>query len=308
VIRPFFSRRIGLGTTGTAVPLGDGVRAVRSTTGGALGMMALHQRESGAAPGTTFFVGRVSRNLIPSRRIGALATARRDHGSLDATSVTGALDAFVRITPRLSLEGMASGTNDHGRTGFAGYAKFARETNQVVASWLTAVVSRDYAPTSGFVSRTNVTLQKPYLSYDWRPLWLPRVVRNLKLVGYSYIYNSLDSGALEESYSEAWIDVFSRRAALFYPGVQHFSQRVTETFESVPGVRIEPGRYNYWRPNVYYGSDRSRRVWYAARLDTGGFYDRTLDQAELQAFVSPSPRVAMGVRTDFNRFRGKGDR
>ena len=75
----------------------------------------------------------------------------------------------------------------------------------------------------------------------------------------------------------------------------------------MPGVRIDPGRYSYWRPKVYYGSDRSRRVWYAARLYTGGFYDRTLDQAELQAFVSPSPRVAMGVRTDFNRFRGKGD-
>lgn len=306
VIRPFFSRRIGLSETGSAIPLGGGVRAVRSTASSAAGVMALHQRAAGGGEGSSFLVGRASRNLTPSRRVGGLVTARHDYGDAGATSVTGAADAFIRFTPRLSLEGMVSGTSGDGRSGLAGYAKIARETNQFVASLTSAVVSEDYAPASGFVSRTNVALQAPYISYDWRAGWLPRPVRNLKFVAYSYLYTALDSSALEESYSEAWVDVFSRRGALFYADVQHFSQRVGTTFEPVPGVQIAPGRYSYWRPNLYYGSNRSRRFWYAARLYTGGFYDRTLDQAELQGFVSPSPRVALGVRADLNRFRGAG--
>jgi hypothetical protein len=306
VIRPFFSRRIGLSETGTAIPIAGGARVVRSTSGSAAGLIAMHQRESPGLPASTFVVGRVNRNLTASRRVGGLVTARRDYGDLDATSVTGAADAFVRFTPRFSVEGMVSATADDAERGLAGYAKVARETNQLVASYTTAVVSRDFLPASGFVSRTNVAMQAPYFSYDWRPGFLPRAVRNLKFVAYSYIYTALDSRALEETYSEAWVDVFSRRGALFYADLQHFSQRVTEPFEPVPGVVIAAGRYNYWRPNLYYGSDRSRRVWYAARLYTGDFYDRKLDQAELQGFLSPSPRAAFGLRADLNRFRENG--
>jgi hypothetical protein len=130
-------------------------------------------------------------------------------------------------------------------------------------------------------------------------------VRNLRFVAYSHIYTALDTRELEESYSEAWVDVYSRRGALFYVDVQHFSQRVTEPFAPVPGVVVAPGRYRYWRPNLYYGSDRSRRVWYAAHVYTGGYYDRQLDQVELQGFLSPSPRAAFGIRADLNRFRGQ---
>jgi hypothetical protein len=128
------------------------------------------------------------------------------------------------------------------------------------------------------------------------------------LVGDSYLYTSLSDHALEESYSEAWIDVYSQPGALLYADVQHFSQRVSEPFEVVPGVVVQPGRYSYLRPNVYYGSDRSRRVWYGARLYTGPFYARRLDQGELRVFLSPSPRVALTVNADINRFRGTGDR
>ncbi len=67
------------------------------------------------------------------------------------------------------------------------------------------------------------------------------------------------------------------------------------------------GRSRYLRPSVHYASDRSRRVWYSARLYTGDFYDRKLDQTELQAFLSPTPRIAFGINADINRFRG-GDR
>jgi len=308
VIRPFFSRRVGLSESGTAIPLTGGVRAVRASTQGTSGVMAMHQRAGTQSDAATFLIGRTSRNFGGARRLGGLFVTRRDAGAeASAATATAAIDGFVRFTPTLTAEGMVSGTRTGpGVSGLAGYARIARETNQFTAALLEAVVTRDYAPSAGFVSRTNVAMHAPYLSYDYRPSWRPTAVRNFKFVAYSYLYTSLEDGALEEGYTEAWVDVSGQRGGLFYADLQHFSQRVTTPFEPVPGVVIPAGRYSYVRPNLYYGSDRSRRVWYAARAYTGGFYDRSLDQIELQAFVSPSPRVALGLRADLNRFRGAG--
>lgn len=308
VVRPFFSRRIGLGPGGVPLPLDGGVRAVHAGVSGAAGAMLLHQGASGAAPASTFFVGRASRNLGGASRVGGLVTARRDVEDGAATaSVTGAVDGLWRITPNWTLEGMGSLTRaEASGTGWAGYGKIERRTSQLTLSWLEALVTERYAPASGFVSRTNVVMHAPSVLYDWRPTWLPRRVRNLNLFAHAFIYQDLGSGVLEESFSEAWVDVYGQRGSLFYPDLQHFSQRVGTTFEPVPGVTIQPGRYSYWRPNVYYGSDRSRRVWGGVRLHTGGYYDRSLDQVEFDLFLSPSPRVAFGLNADVNRFRGGG--
>lgn len=308
VVRPFFSRRIGLGPGGVPLPLGGGVRAVQSGPWGASGVMALHQQETSTSPGSTFLVGRLSRNVGGTSRLGTLVSAQRDVVSGDArTSLTGAADGLWRITPNWTLEGMVSATDVPGTgTGWATYAKAQRQTSQLTASWLEALVTDRYAPATGFVSRTNVAMHAPSVIYDWRPRWLPRQIRNLNLFASSYVYQDLQTGALEESFTEGYVDVYGQRGSLLYPDVQHFSQRVREAFEPVPGVTIAPGRYSYWRPNLYYGTDRSRRAWASARAYTGGYYDRALDQLELNAFVSPSPRAAVGVNVDINRFHGGG--
>jgi hypothetical protein len=307
VVRPFFSRRIGLGAGGVPLTLAGGVRAVHAGPGGSSGLMALHQHGLGNGPASTFVVGRSSRNLGSTSRLGGLFTVRHDRAASTAatTAATGAIDGLWRITPNWTVEGMASATGaDAAGTGWAGYAKAQRQTSQFTASWLEAVVTDRYEPASGFVSRTNVALHAPSTLYDWRPRWLPARLRNLNFFARSNVYTDLTSGALEEAFSEAWIDVYGQRGSLFYPAIQHFAQRVLEPFEPVPGVTIAPGRYDYWRPNVYYGTDRSRRIWASADLFTGGYYDRTLDQAVVEFFASPSPRVAFGMNVEVNRFRG----
>ena len=308
VVRPFFSRQIGLAADGTPLSLDGGMRAVHAGASGSAGLMALHQGGANGGPSSTFLVGRVSRNLGGASRIGGLVTSRRDALAGDAAaSSTGAVDGLWRITPNWTLEGMASATRaDTTGTGWAGYAKLERRTSQLTLSWLETLVTDRYAPASGFVSRTNVVMHAPSLLYDWRPRWLPRRLRNLNVFAQSFVYQELGTGTLEESFTEAWLDVFGQRGSLFYPDIQHFSQRVGTAFAPVPGVVIPPGRYSYWRPNVYYGSDRSRRVWGGLRLHTGGFYDRSLDQVELDLFLSPSPRIAFGLNADVNRFRGGG--
>jgi len=308
VVRPFFSRRVGLGAGGVPLTLAGGVRAVRSGVTGASGLMALHQERSAAAPTSTFLIARSSRNLGGTSRLGGLVTARRDEGrGTTTTSVTGALDGLWRITPNWTVEGMASTTDASTTgTGWAGYAKVQRQTSQFTAAWLEAVVTDRYAPATGFVSRTNVALHAPSISYDWRPRWRPRPIRNLNLVASSFVYTDLDDGQLEETYTEAFIDIVGQHGALFYPDLQHFSQRVRTAFDPVPGVTIAPGRYSYWRPNLFYGTDKSRRTWASARVYTGGYYDRALDQVELRLFASPSPRAALGVNVEMNRFRGGG--
>ena len=308
VVRPFFSRRIGLDAGGQPLAIDGGVRAVHTGPSGSAGMMALHQGASAETASSLFVVGRASRNLGSASRVGGLVTARRDALDGEATSsVTTAVDGLWRMTPHWMLEGMGSLTQGDGTgTGWAGYAKLERRTSQLAVSWLEAVVTDRYVPASGFVSRTNVAMHAPSVLYDWRPRWLPSALRTLTIVGQSFVYQDLGSGALEESFTEAYVDVYGQRGSLFYPDIQHFTQRVSEAFEPVPGVVIPPGRYSYWRPNVYYGSDRSRRVWAGARFFTGDYYDRKLDQLRVDVFVSPSPRMTFRLSTDINRFHGAG--
>lgn len=307
VVRPFFSRRIGLAPGGIPLTLAGGARAVRSGVSGSSGLMLLHQDRSASAPASTFLVGRTSHNVGGASRVGGLITARRDVGTSAPASLTGAADGLWRITPNWTVEGMASVTEaDAGGRGFASYIKGTRQTSQLTLSWLEALVTDRYTPASGFVSRTNVALHAPKVTYDWRPAWRPASIRNFNLFGSSFVYTDLRDGELEETYSETYVDIVGQHGALFYPDLLHFSQRVREAFEPVPGVVVAPGRYSYWRPNVYYGTDKSRRAWAGARVYTGGYYDRSLDQLELRLFASPTPRAALGVNVDINRFHGGG--
>jgi hypothetical protein len=316
-IWPFFTRRIGLDDDGNTLPIQGGARYVHRDANGALGALVVRQDASARSGPTTFGVARGSRNLGSVGRVGALITGRVDEGS--ATSADGAhrsavatVDGFTRLGQFTSLEGLLSASSpsrEASRTighGFAGYVTLNHRDSKYFAKLSEAIVTRDYDPTTGFVSRRDVVMTNPTLGFDWRsarrPAWLRRLFPYLA----TNVYHSAASGRLLETFTEAYVDVLFNNGALIYPDVQHFYQRLDEPLQPVRGVRIPAGTYAYWRYNLYAYSDPSRSISVGTNLLTGGYFDRTLDEGTLHARVAPSPNVAVSVDYLLNRIRGTG--
>lgn len=322
-LKPFFSRRIGLDAGGGVVPIQAGARFVRRDTRGGDGLLLMRQdatETTGAESGaTTWAVARSSRNIGDAGRLGVLATARvagatevagsgttpasRREGGSDATF---AVDGFTYVTPQLSVTGMVSATTPHdGRgTGVAGYAQAKYDSRTWNATADAQLVTRDYQPSAGFVARHDILRTAGFVAYEWRPTWRPSAVRYLYPYASTALYTGASDGRLQETFSEAFLDIFFNNGALVYPDAQHYYQRLEAPFSPVRGVTVRPGSYSYGRAVLYGSSNQSARFSGNFVASTGGYFDRRLDAVSLGTRVVPSPRAALGVQYELNRFHG----
>jgi hypothetical protein len=311
VVRPFFTRRIGLDGDGSTIPIQAGARYVQRDAHTSLGGLLVRQ-EAGAATGaSTFAVGRATRNLGAVGRLGVLAAGRWDEAGAGASgtrSATAVVDAFTRVGPATALSAMVSASTPHAGRGHgaAGFVRISHDDGRLWAGFTGAVVTRDYDPAAGFVSRRDVVMTNPFVAYSWRPAWKPKWLRHVLPYAATNVYHSASDGRVMESFTEAYVDFHFHNGALIYPDVQHFRQRLETSFEPVRGVSIPAGSYSYWRYNLYGRTDPSAAVSGSANLLTGGYYDRTLDEASLSARVTPSPRASLGLTYDGSRVRGGG--
>jgi hypothetical protein len=311
VVEPFFSRRIGLSDEGTPVPIQAGGRLVRRNAASGLGALAIRQDGVNGRGPVTFGVGRYSRNVGAGGRIGGLVAGRFDEAGPAAGrehSVVAAGDWFARLDERTELRGMLSATtsNPAGGEGAAGYVFLGRQTNSLYAGLLEAVVTRDYRPSTGFVSRSDVVLTSPAIIGDWRPSWRPAWLRSLKPALITYLYHGAGDLRLQEGFIQSYVDVAFQSGALIYPYVERHFQRPTEPFELVGGVTILAGTQDYWRYGLYVASNSSAAAYARIDASTGSFFGGELDRIDSEVRYTPSPRASLAVRYEIDRLRGIG--
>jgi hypothetical protein len=311
VVQPFFSRRIGLASDGALQPIDGGLRyAYRSgrTTAGAL---AMRQAETAEGAASTFGVVRGSRFFGRSTRVGSTVAVRRDDES-GATSarenVVTAIDAFARIGEQVQMSGMLSTSTLDGVTGMAATYFVGRETPRLYTGILGALVTEDYDPQTGFVSRPNVLLTSPAASYTWQPASRPSSIVWFKPGVTTYFYQDPSSGRLQEGVVTVDLDVLRSSGAVWTPFVERNLQRPTEAVALLPNVAIAAGDHDYWRYGVDLKSDQSAVLATAARLSAGSFFDGRLQQAVLSGRWSPSPYLAIRGSYEVNRLRSLGTR
>ncbi|WP_053334208.1 carbohydrate binding family 9 domain-containing protein [Gemmatimonas phototrophica] len=313
-VQPFFTRRIGLGDDGTPQPIDAGARyAYRSgrTTAGALAMRTAALGTQGA---TTFGVVRGSQFFGRSTRLGS-TLALRDG---DVTDVNGlvsgrrnvmvAVDALSRIGELTQFTGMLSASNENGRTGLAGTYGITRNTATSLVGVLGAVVTKDYNPQMGFVSRPDVVMTNPFITWTLQPRRLPTAIVWLRHGPNAIAFNDPQSGALQEANVTYSGEVLFRNGATISPAVEYNVQRPTLPVTLFPNVQIAPGDYSYQRGGLTFRSDQSAKLATTLTTTTGAFFDGSLDRAELTARWSPSPYVSVRGAYEVNRLRSLGTR
>lgn len=304
-IQPFFSRTIGLDQNVNPIAITAGTRFVYRSEKRNFGGIYMRQGEGDGDPFTNFLVGRYSENFGKQNRIGAIVTTKSSPSNV---ATTGAVDAFIRFNDRFSFSGMGTMTQDsrNSKQGFAEYGQFLYKDNLVTLYWTHTIVSDDYNPEMGFVSRKNVLSNSQGIDFNVRGKWLPKFIRFWQPGVYTEVYHSLKTGNIVEQKlvsGPLWFNL--QNGGIIGGYIDASVQNLEDDFNPV-GIRIKPGNYQYFRKGVLLASDPSAKYSGSTEYGWGGFFDGTLQMIDSKFRIAPIPHVNLGLSWNWSKFEDVG--
>ena len=304
-IQPFFSRTIGLDANVNPIAITAGSRFVYRSEKRNLGGIYMRQGEGDGDPYANFFVGRYSENFGKQNRVGIIATSKSSPTSVQST---GAVDAFVRFNDKFSFTGMATVTQDSqsGENGIAEYSQFLYASNFFRAYWTQTLVSKNYNPAMGFVSRRDILSNSQGFDFNVRGKWLPSFIRNWGPGIYTEVYHSLTTGKIIEQRALSgplWFELQNGGTLGGY--LEASVQNLDDTFSPV-GIDIKPGSYSYFRKGFFLASDPSAKYSGSTEYGWGGFFNGTLQNVDAKFRLAPIPHVNLGLSWNWNKFENMG--
>ncbi|GAB4025682.1 carbohydrate binding family 9 domain-containing protein [Spirosoma koreense] len=316
VIQPFFSRTVGLATlpdgTSTPVPIDAGARLVYRSLNRNYGGMLIRQRGIPGSPTTDFAVARYVENVGGQNRIGGLVTLKSTHAtdsSATRQNMTIALDGFFRLSQALAYNAMVTstlGSTDNDR-GVSAYSQFIYRTNQLVAWWTESLVTRNFNPAMGFVSRNDVIATTPGVYLVERGKWLPKWIRSFEPGAFMELYHKASTGYLQEAqynFNPLWLTFQNGgNLGLF---VNPTFQRLDDGDYRPLGLAIESGKYRYVRYTMMFSTDPSKKISFQFNGETGRYYDGSLNYGRASMVLAPIPHIAFTLSGELNDFRNVG--
>jgi hypothetical protein len=304
-IQPFFSRTIGLDQNVNPIAITAGTRFVYRSEKRNFGGIYMRQGEGDGDPFTNFIVGRYSENFGKQNRIGAIVTTKSSPSNI---ATTGAVDAFIRFNDKFSFSGMGTMTQDsrNNKQGFAEYGQFLYKDNLVTLYWTHTLVSDDYNPEMGFVSRKNVLSNSQGIDFNVRGKWLPKFVRFWQPGVYTEVYHSLKTGNIVEQKlvsGPLWFNL--QNGGIIGGYIDASVQNLEDEFNPV-GIRIKPGSYSYFRKGFLLASDPSAKYSGSTEYGWGGFFDGTLQMVDSKFRIAPIPHVNLGLSWNWSKFEDVG--
>ncbi len=307
-IQPFFSRTIGLDSNGNPIPIDAGGRFVYRSSKTNFGVIAMRQRVTDESPATNFFVGRFSENFGEQNRIGGLVTVKNQPNE---TNIVSAVDGFFRLGEAHSLNTMLinSTSTNGGKKGFAGFAQYYYSTNQIKLWWTQSVVTKDFDPQMGFVSRSDVIGTTPGIYYYYRGDKLPfkSWLRAFEPSVNAEFYHQASTGKLVERELSAYPFYLNlQNGGYIGYGFTFAFQRLNEAFDPL-GVTIAPGEYHYMQQEVLFSSDPSKIINVMGDILFGNYFNGSLSSGTWQLQFSPDPHISLTGSWDRNHFKNVGE-
>ncbi len=302
-VEMFFSRRIGIGDDGDAIPVDGGVRLSgkigKTTNVGFLHMST--EAVDGIAPGNTFTVARVNQELANRSSIGVIIVNRDGDGSLlipesDDYNRTFAIDGRWGIGDNLIIEGWIAKTETPGLDDRD--SAFALKADYSSAKWSSGItyteVGTDFNPEVGFLARTDYRKASARLLRRIRPddLWgLLEIRPHVSYTGYWKPDGFQESGFLHiDSHWEF------RTGNEIHTGINFTKSGVIDPFEIVDGVVIQPGTYDHAEVQLIYFTNRSKPFSFSIRTTVGGRFGGD------RVSIAPTIRYRIGetFRSEFS--------
>lgn len=284
---PFFSRRIGLSSAGTPIPIVGGARVSGQVDNYDVGVLAMRTEDVSSTPANTYMVARLKRNLLTTSWVGAIVTDRESSRPGDYNRVYGP-DVHLQFWNRLEIDSFVLRSDTPGRSGRNQARKFlsAWRDDEMSLSAEYNLVQPNFNPEVGFLRRTNMS------QYSGEAAWNPLLrgsaaIRNLKF-GTSVDYFSDGDGQMETRAQEATTGIqFENGASVNYTVTDTFD-RLTTPFAIRSGVVIPLGDYQYLRQTATAGTANNRRIVVSGNASWGEFWDGTNESIGGTIEVRPS--------------------
>jgi hypothetical protein len=286
--RPFFSRKLGIGSTGQVVPLDVGAKVSGRIGRFDIGTLVVEQEGydnvvgSTVAPvaATTAFVGRVAANLLEESSVGMIMTQGDPSSNLD-NRVAGVDFRYLnsRLSGGRSLEGDAwfqQSDSEHlvGNDTAIGLGVRLPSNTGVRAEAGLMRIEENFYPALGFVRRTGIDQATLDLGHTWRPGG--GVIRTLFSGVEAERIEYLDDGSVQsQSVMLEALNVELDSQDQFSIGVTSSKEGLRESFAISRGVTIPRGMYSFDTLNLSLRSGNQRAIGGGVFINNGDFYDGT---------------------------------
>jgi hypothetical protein len=310
IVNPFFSRRIGLTSSGTPQTISYGGKLTGQMGRQDVGMLHVRTGNDNGTTGEEFTVGRVRRRMLAQSYVGGLYTRRDPHGDAVAVRQTAGVD-FRLATSRFR------GSQNLESTGY-----YLRATNPATGSdgnsfgltaampndlWNLQVATRqvdaDFDPAIGFVTRRGYRRYQPSVEYGPRPR-ASRIVRRYAFSAALDSQTDLHNELLSRSVDVKVLDVSFHSQDSFSVTLSKDRERLDAPFTPSRGITLPLGAvYDTTNVNIKAATANRRTLAISAALDSGGFYSGTRRGAALGLTLRARPGLIVYASTELNRVR-----
>jgi hypothetical protein len=296
----FFSRRIGLSTTGDPIPIAAGGRLTGRVGRYGLGLMTVQtQSATGAgAPGSgtassdgdNYTVLRVPRDILRNSDIGATALSRQSTGASGDRNAVAGVDANFRFVRALSINGFLAKSATPGVSSgdTAGKGSIVWNDNLLHAQYSLLGIGDNFRDDIGFIKRTGV--RKHFVDfgvrkrYEW---WRKIGIRELHPHTRYNIYTDQANQKVSHTNHIAMAWFFERGGYLELQWNPRF-ERIVTPFQIRRDQSFAAGSYGWNEYVIELETNHSRKVSASALITTGGFWTGTQKATKVGVLFRPS--------------------
>lgn len=307
----FFSRRIGIGADGVAVPILAGARVSGSAGDYRVGALNMQTRQLGAEgiPGNNFSVARVKREFPNRTFAGVLFTNRQGVGDLaqeDDYNRVFALDGQLGIGQYGFVSGFGALSATPGMSG-ENYA-YQATANYNSQAWMLnagyAEVGERFNPELGFRQRTSsYRYANGLVFYRHRPDFLrfhelrPHVSYN----GYWGLDGLYETGFLHIDNHWEWENGWE-----IHTGINFTTEGVRESFEISKDVWVPRASYYHREAMIVGITDESLPLSLSTRVIAGGFFggDRVTILSTIRGRIGEAFNTEIGLAQNWVNLPG----
>ena len=310
-VQLFYSRRIGLDTSGAPVPIVAGGRIYGRLGPWKLGLL---DAQTGGADNANDAVVRIQRDLFDRSYIGAIGTLHagpRGQGVERAGGLDIDLPAVVHganLEPKVWI----AGSQTPGVPGTPLAWRLSTDNpNDLFDNFVSLYrIDSGFAPPLGFVRRTGIWETTGHVDFMPRPgvLGIRQLDFTFPIPSWDIIANETGSLLRSADWQTAWFEwrVFGgdrQNGDHFEVNFQRLMDAPTDSFAIFRGVVIPPGRYWWSRYELQYFMNPGRPLSFWAFVNWGQFYGGHSTDLELSAAWRGGGHII--VSTDLTRTKAQ---
>jgi len=302
--RPYFSRRIGLSSTGQPVDLDVGGKISGRIGRWNIGAQAIHQAAFEDIEATDILVSRISANILEESTAGFIVTDGDPRSNVDNTLL--GFDYLYRNTrlakgrqfkanfwyQQTDTDGLEGDDAAYGiafdmpnLTGWRGGAALKE-------------IQQNFNPAVGFISRTGIRQSSADVGYTFRPNGA--LLRTVESNIYAQRIDLIDGGLQSQAILIKPADMRSNANDLLSFAYMMDKENLLSPFEISEGIIIPIGNYSFDRTSLAIESGAQRVLNIKLEYTTGEFFDGDIQSVEAELGWRPSKhfRMQTAVRVD----------